>query len=228
MSSGMFLVARSDALAPAKREFMSHAVLRKLRAFVLGSPVVECELCAGDVTAEHEHLLEPDARRVYCACEACARAANAPATGARYLRVERRAVRLGDIDIDDVAWSSLGVASELAFFTTSSRTREVVATSPGRAGLVESLVPLRAWARLEARFPALVKITPDVEALLVRRTSRHRDYFHVSIDRCYELTELVRAFPSSSAWGELSAVQNLFESFERLTNPRRHSRRPGS
>jgi hypothetical protein len=206
---------------------MPQAVLRKLRAFVLGSPIEECELCASAVSAEHEHLLEPDARRVYCACETCAHAASTPSAGARYLRVERRAVRLDDIDIDDVTWSSLGVASGLGFFTTSSRTREVVATFPGRAGLVESFVPLRAWTRLEARFPALVKIEPDVEALLVRRTSRHRDYFHVSIDRCYELTELIRAFPTNSAWEELSTVQNLFDSFERLTNPKRHSRRPG-
>lgn len=211
---------------------MAHAVLRKLRAFVSGSPIEECELCANVVEAEHEHLLEVDARRVFCACQSCARASIAPpsgarASGARYLRVERRATRLTDLHIDDVTWSSLGVASGLGFFTTSSRTREVAATFPGRAGLVESLVPLRAWARLEARFPALVKIVPDVEALLVRRTSRHHDYFHVSIDRCYELTELIRAFPPGSAWEELSAVHHLFESFERLTNPRRHSRRPG-
>jgi len=37
---------------------MTNAVLAKLRAFVTGTPVEECELCAESISAEHEHLLE--------------------------------------------------------------------------------------------------------------------------------------------------------------------------
>jgi hypothetical protein len=185
-------------------------VLAKLRALVTGTSGEACELCAEAISAEHEHLLEPDARRVFCACLACAQllAQEQQRQGARYLRIEHRAARLQDLDIDDDTWTELSVPVGLAFFTTKSRTGEVVATFPGRAGLIESFVPLKAWSDLERRFPILKGILPDVEALLVRRTLRHQDYLQVSIDHCYELSGLLR-----SSEAPLSA-------------PRRHSRRP--
>jgi hypothetical protein len=151
---------------------MTNAVLAKLRAFVAGTPVEECELCAEAISVEHEHLLEPDARRVFCACGGCARLLaaghhekhdDAPSqNGARYLRVERRALRLTELDFDDAVWAELGVPVGLAFFTMRRRTGEVLATFPGRAGLIESFVPLRAYRELERRFPVLKSIAPDI------------------------------------------------------------------
>jgi hypothetical protein len=207
---------------------MTNAVLAKLRAFVTGTPVEECELCAEAISLEHEHLLEPEARRVFCACPACAAlfAQEQHRQGARYLRVDRRAARLHDVDIDDETWSELGVPVGLAFFTTRSRTREVVATFPGRAGIIESYVPLKTWGALEHRFPRILAVLPDVEALLVRRTSRHQDYFQVSIDHCYELSSLMRAADAPLSSPELSVVQNFFARLEEQTGQRRHSRRP--
>jgi hypothetical protein len=207
---------------------MSNAVLAKLRAFVTGTPAEECELCAEAISVEHEHLLEPEARRVFCACPACAAlfAQEQHRHGARYLRVDRRAARLHEVDIDDDTWSELGVPVGLAFFTTRSRTREVVATFPGRAGIIESYVPLKTWAALEHRFPRILGVLPDVEALLVRRTVRHQDYFQVSIDHCYELSSLMRAADAPLSSPELSVVQNFFAKLEEQAGQRRHSRRP--
>jgi len=211
---------------------MTNAVLAKLRAFVTGSPIEECELCAESISVDHEHLLEPDARRVFCACRACASlfSQEQQRQGARYLRVQRRAARLPEVEIDDAAWADLGVPVGLAFFTMRSRTAEVVATFPGRAGIIESFVPLRAWSELERRFPVIKGILPDVEAFLVRRTSRHQDYFQVSVDHCYELSSLLREADAPMSSPELSVVQNFFVRLDEQTHggQSRHSKRPGA
>jgi hypothetical protein len=87
-------------------------------------------------------------------------------------------------------------------------------------------VPLRAWSELERRFPMIRGILPEVEALLVRRTSRHRDYFHVSVDHCYELWSLLRD-TDFSASPEVAAVQSFFAKLDEPMGGRYHSRRPG-
>lgn len=207
---------------------MTNAVLSKLRAFVTGSAGEECELCARTMTLEHEHLLEPDARRVLCTCGDCSRLSlqEQRRQGSRYLRVERRALRLPAVELSDAAWSELGVPVGLAFFTTRSRTGEVVATFPGRSGIIESFVPLRAWSELEQRHPELKAILPEVESLLVRRSLRHRDYFQVSIDHCYELSGLLRSSEAPLSSPELGVVQGFFARLEQQTDQTRHSRRP--
>jgi hypothetical protein len=208
---------------------MTNAVLGKLRAFVTGTSVEECELCAEAISVEHEHLLEPDARRVFCACGACAAlfSQEQERQGVRYLRVQRRAARLHELDIDDAAWAELGVPVGLAFFTTRSRTGEVVATFPGRAGLIESFVPLKAWSTLERGYPVLTGILPEVEALLVRRTSRHRDYFQASVDHCYELVSLLRGADTPISSPELAVVHSFFVRLDEQAGQKHHSRRPG-
>lgn len=195
---------------------MTNAVLAKLRALVTGASVEECQLCAQVLSGEHEHLLEVDARRLHCACLSCAESVGHERCprGARYLRVQRRAVRLSGILIDDARWAELRVPVGLAFFTTRSRTGEVIATFPGRAGIIESFVPLKAWSALEQQFPVLKGVQPDVEALLVRRTSRHHDYFQVSADLCFELAELLRGATSTATSSELRVVQRFFEGLE--------------
>jgi hypothetical protein len=210
---------------------MTNAVLAKLRAFVMGTtPVSECDLCAESIGVEHEHLLEPDARRVFCACRACAGVfeREQERQGPRYLRVERRAARLLELDIDAACWAELGVPVGLAFFTTRRRSAEVVATFPGRAGIIEAFVPLKAWSELERRFPPLQRMLPDVEALLVRRSARHRDYFLVSIDHGYDLLGLLRDSEAPLSSPELAVVQRFFERLDERAGERAHSRRPGT
>ena len=207
---------------------MTNVVLAKLRALVSGTSTEECELCAGTISVEHEHLLEPDARRVFCACPACAElfAQEQHRQGARYLRVERRSARLLDLAIDDATWADLRVPVGLAFFTMRSRTAEVVATFPGRSGIIEAFVPSRAWSELERRFDAVKHILPDVEALLVRRTSRHQDYFRVSVDHCFELARLLRSADAPLSSPELAVVQSFFVRLDEQCGNKRHSRRP--
>jgi len=100
---------------------------------------------------------------------------------------------LTDVDLDDATWAALGVPVGLAFFFTTHRSDEIMATFPGPAGTVESTVPRVVWSRLCEASPALARIAPDTEALLVSRTARRRHCFHVSIDRCYELAGLLRS-----------------------------------
>lgn len=209
---------------------MTNAVLAKLRALVTGSAVEECELCEQRISVEHEHLLEPDARRVLCTCQECATLflQEQQRQNARYLRVERRALRLHDVEIDDVGWAALDVPAGLAFFTGRSRTGEVVATFPGREGIIESFVPLKAWSELEQRFPSVKSILPDVEALLVRRTSRHQDFFQVSIDHCYELSAILRGAQAPLSAAELGVVQSFFVRLDERAGQKRHSCRPSS
>jgi len=207
---------------------MTSAVLGKLRALVTGTIVEECELCDGAIGADHEHLLEAGARRVLCACQTCASLSlhEQHRRGARYLRVERRAARLHEVDIDDEIWAELGVPVGLAFFTTRSPSAEVVATFPGRAGIIEAFVPLKAWSELERQFPVLRRMLPEVEALLVRRSARHRDYFLVSIDHGFELCGLLRGSEAPLSSPELASVQRFFEHLDEQTGRRSHSRRP--
>jgi hypothetical protein len=209
---------------------MTNAVLAKLRSFVTGLPVAECELCARALAGEQEQLLEPDARRVLRACLACAQllAEGHRQLGARYLRVQRRAARLPQVFFDDAVWAELSVPVGLAFFTTRGRTGEVVATFPGRAGLIETYVPLKAWSDLERSFPVLKGIAPEVEALLVRRTLRHQDYFQVSIDHCYELSGLLRSAEAPFSSPELGAVQTFFERLEQVASSKAPSKSPGA
>lgn len=206
---------------------MPSAMLAKLRALVTGASNEECELCARVITSEHEHLLEPDARRVLCACAACAARLSPswPRPGARYLKVESRVAALDELQIDEGAWAELQVPASLGFFAVRSRTAEVVATFPGRAGLIETFVPLKAWGALERQFPVLKSLLPDVEGLLFRRVARQRRYLRASIDHCYELASLLRESGVQGVAHDAPAVQVFFDRLERSTG-RAHAPRP--
>ena len=81
----------------------------------------------------------------------------------------------------------------LAFFYHDSVQNRVLAMYPSPAGATESLLSLQAWCELEADNPALQKMEPDVEALLVNRIGATQEYFLVPIDECYRLVGLIRA-----------------------------------
>jgi hypothetical protein len=195
---------------------MTDTLISKLQAFAAQKPAEACELCALPLAAEHDHLLEPSARRVLCACRACAAlfAAGATRQGVRYLRVERHAQRLRDIELDDALWTELGVPVGLAYFSKREKTDEIVATFPGRAGTIESPVARAAWDKLEQRHPALAGLLPELEALLVRRTPRHRDYFRLSVDHCYELSALLQRTDAPLASPEQGVVDGFFAGLE--------------
>ena len=72
---------------------------------------------------------------------------------------------------------------------------------PSPAGATESLLPLSSWQQLVTENPALKRLEPDVEALLVNRVASARDYYIAPIDHCFELVGLFvrtgRDFPEA-------------------------------
>jgi hypothetical protein len=151
-----------------------------------------CELCASPMAAEHEHLVEPASRRLFCCCQACAILFEG-GRESRYRRVPHRIVALGDLELSDLQWESLHLPIQLAFFFKTAREERVLAFYPSPAGATESLLPLAAWQELESANPVLGELEPDVEALLVNRVGQSREYYRVPIDLCYKLVGLLRS-----------------------------------
>jgi hypothetical protein len=65
---------------------------------------------------------------------------------------------------------------------------------------------LDAWQEIATANPRLQLLQPDVEALLVNRTTSQPEYYLVSIDRCYELVGLIR-----TNWKGLSGGPKVWE-----------------
>jgi hypothetical protein len=171
---------------------MSTRGLATLRQFA-AQPVPEehCEFCALPLSSQHQHLVDPEARRIVCTCDACA--ILFPSTGeTRFRRVPRNARALTSFYLSDLQWNSFGIPVGMAFFFFSSQAQRVVAFYPSPAGPAESPLDLHEWDDLVEANPTLATMLPDVEALLVNRVHGARDYFLAPIDRCYELTGLIR------------------------------------
>lgn len=119
-----------------------------------------CELCAAPLESAHEHLYEPRARQVRCACQACLLIV--PTGTATYRRVPRRFERLA---LDSHMWlDELGVPVGVSTIIARDGGRTVVGY-PGPAGLVESELDASQCARLLAELPA--PLVPEVEAIVL-------------------------------------------------------------
>ena len=177
-------------------------------------PVEHCELCYAEIASDHDHLIEPDTRRLLCACQACALLFDSP-EARRYRRVPKGVTRLQRFDISDGQWNALLIPINLAFFIHSSTQSKVLALYPGPAGATESKLSLHSWDELADANPVLNELQEDVEAFLVNRMEDAREYYRVPIDRCYELVGLIRSHWHGLSGGqEAQTVQQLF--FERL------------
>jgi hypothetical protein len=154
-------------------------------------PEERCELCGAGLDPEHEHLVEPSSRQLFCACTPCAILFSSR-EATRFRRVPRRVELLRDFRLSDADWEGLHLPIGLAYFYRGTPAGRVLAFYPSPAGAMESLLPLEAWQVLEAENPWLLELEPDVEALLVNRVGPARDYFRVPIDECYKLVGLLR------------------------------------
>jgi hypothetical protein len=154
-------------------------------------PEERCELCGAGLAPEHEHLIEPASRQLFCACTPCAILFSGR-EATRFRRVPRRVAVLRDFRLSDADWEGLHLPINLAYFTRSTPAGRVLAFYPSPAGAMESLLPLDAWQALEAENRVLLDLEPDVEALLVNRAGSARDYYRVPIDECYKLVGLLR------------------------------------
>jgi len=179
-------------------------VLRRFRGTRRASAraVERCELCSAALAEEHPHLVELASRQLVCACDPCALLFDG-AERSKYKRVSRRVLSLSNFRMTDSQWESLIIPISLAFFFHSSLEDRPIAFYPSPAGAVESLLTLEAWSAIVDDNPALNRMQPDVEALLVNRLGTHRSgggedpgrakYFIAPMDECYKLVGLIRA-----------------------------------
>jgi hypothetical protein len=172
-------------------ENISEASLMALKRLRLKRSSTEwCELCARALEGRHTHLLDSQARRILCACDPCAFLFQDGA--GRYRRIPRDSYLLPHIAVENLQWESLSIPVNLAFFFFSSPANRLVAYYPSPGGATESLLTLETWEGIVAAHPRIGQMQPDVEALLVNRVASPPGYYIVPIDRCYELSGIVR------------------------------------
>jgi hypothetical protein len=156
-----------------------------------------CELCSTEIASHHSHLFDPMARKLICACEACALLFS-ERSDARFKRVPRRVRMLSDFHLTNAQWDCLMIPINMAFFFHSAPKNRVMAMYPSPAGATESQLSLEAWSEIAAANPDLKNMEPDVEALLVNRIGLSRgfadaEYYMLPIDRCFKLVGLIRS-----------------------------------
>jgi hypothetical protein len=178
------------------------------------SAVEKCELCKIDLAPEHQHLLEPAARKLVCACDACA-ILFSHRDGTKFKRVPRQVRLLKDFRMTDGQWEALMIPIGMAFFYESSVQSKVVAFYPSPAGATESLLRLDSWNEIVEENPVLKKLEPDVEALLVNRVNSTHGFqgsscYVVPIDECYRLVGLIRTH-----WQGFSGGSEVWQEIER-------------
>jgi hypothetical protein len=195
------------AIAPTTRGTIG--ILRRLMR-PQAEPFEKCDLCSAPLAPQHNHLVEPGSRRLLCACHACCVLFSGQ-QNARFRRVPQFAVRLTDFQLTDAQWDSLFIPINLAFFFHNSSDGRTVAVYPSPAGATESLLELEAWQEIAAANPRLRALQPDVEALLVNRTTSQHEHYLVSIDRCYELVGLIR-----TNWKGLSGGPKVWDAIHRF------------
>ena len=176
--------------------FQNSDPLASLRQFARKRTQFEiCEMCSRELAPEHQHLIEPENRRLICACDACA-ILFAAQSRTKLRRVPRRIRFLPDFEMSEGQWDSLMIPIEMAFFFNSSPHGRVIALYPSPAGATESLLALDTWNQVVAENPVLAEMAADVEALLVNRVGATRgvppQYYIAPIDECYKLVGLIR------------------------------------
>jgi hypothetical protein len=169
-----------------------------------------CELCAGPLSPEHQHLLELEKHRVACSCDACAILFGGNARQ-KFRRIPRDTRRLPGFLMDDHEWESLLIPINLAFFVHSSAAGRVVAQYPSPGGAMESTLDLECWSAIVEHNPLLRQFEPDVEALLVNRLSPSPQYFRAPIDQCFRLVGILR-----TEWRGLSGGQQVWRAIDRF------------
>ncbi len=165
--------------------------------------VEHCDLCGGEVSEEHRHLLSLDDRQILCACESCF----ALRSGDPELRpTGHRVVPLDDFRLPDELWAEFRIPIGLAFLFLSSVAGQVTAFYPSPAGATESELDLGAWQELVAANPVLETLELDAEALIVNRLADPPQFLIAPIDRCYGLVGLVKL-----RWEGINGGSNLRE-----------------
>ncbi len=200
--------------------------LAALRRLAEPRPAVErCELCAAVVSEEHQHLVDPEKRRILCCCDACAVLFD-QAGRTQYRRVPRDIRELAGLEIENALWNSLGIPIGLVFFLRSSVSKTVAAIYPSPGGPAETIVEPELWEEIASLHVSLQTLGDDVEALLANRVSGVREYFLVPIDECYKLTGLIRRHWQGFSGGDpvWTEIRTFFEALKQRAIPERSAR----
>jgi hypothetical protein len=174
-----------------------------------------CELCSASLVGEHQHLLDPRARKLFCACDACAVLFSAQ-SGTKYKRVPRRVLSFTDFRLSDAQWGALRLPITMAFFFHSTPDDRFLALYPSPAGVTESELELEGWNEIVRENPVLADMEPDVEAFLANRLGKLRgfarpEYYQAPIDQCYRLVGLIR-----TNWRGLSGGSEVWQEVGRF------------
>lgn len=171
-----------------------------------------CDLCGELLPPEHRHLVDVESRELKCTCQACRILFDRKEAGGGHFRlIPDRRLRLDGFVMDDLAWASLAIPVDMAFFFHATPAGRVVAFYPGPMGATESQLELGTWAALVAANPVLAELEQDVEALLVNRARGAREHWLVGLDECYALVGLMR-----TRWHGLSGGAEVWEEIDRF------------
>lgn len=174
------------------------------------SAVEHCELCATPLQAAHDHLLDPQARGVFCACSACAVLFpdDASPTAKRYIRVRSRVARLPSAALSEHDLVALGAPVRLAVLCPSTLHDALFMLYPSAGGPIEARASLKTWRALAARQPELEAVQHDRDAVIADLRTPARAPLHVTLDVAYELLGTLRSADRFAAFEtRLAALQ---------------------
>ena len=174
-------------------------VLRRVRESPLTTPKPQpgerCELCGEQISEEHNHLVDLQARSLMCVCRGCFLLFTPDGAGGNHFKaVPDRYLAFTEVHLTPSQWDALQIPVSVAFFFVNSTIDRVAAFYPSPAGATESLLSLDVWDELVGANPELATLLPDVEAILVRtdRATKEIEVYLVPIDACYELVGHLR------------------------------------
>ena len=176
-----------------------------------------CDFCSAFLFPHHRHLLEVASRKIICVCDPCALRFDSAIDG-RFRLIPRESRELPNFRLNDAEWDNLALPINLIFIFHNTLSGKPTAIYPSPAGPTESLIGLETWQRILAENCELDELKPDVEALLINRLGKARDYFIVPIDACFELVGLIRKNWRGLSGGEKVRVE-IETFFNRLREP---------
>jgi hypothetical protein len=197
--------AEASGREPAERRSESAARER-------GSAASACEFCSAQIEETHGHIVDLGRRAILCVCRPCYLLFDHDgAGGSRFRAIPDRYGLVPELAASRELWDALQIPIGLAFFFVNGSTGRPAAFYPSPAGATESELPLDAWEEIARAVPALGRLLPDVEALLVRRTDSLAEAVTVPIDVCYELVGRIRRSwqgfqGGDEVWQEIDAL----------------------
>jgi len=191
------------------------AIERFVQTFNRRRDGLRCDRCRTVLHRQHRHVIELDAHRLLCACNACAAEVERSVLGP--CRLIPESVRSAPEWAPSwERWDSFGMPLRLGFFLWLSRLARWVAVAPSPIGAVDVAVPSSAWSAYLQESGIARQVRPDVEAVLVRGAGGGPlEAYVVPLDLCYELVALVRQTWHGIDGGD-AARQELDRYFERL------------